>query len=141
MGMRVLGFLFIFVWIVPIAFFVSLQSIEESLPMMSSMSAKPTSAVASSHHHHHQQQQQQQYNQNQQYNQYSYGGEGGEQHQYNNQYNQGQQQPQTQQTQQQYSYGHRPQGQKKKGGIFKGLVDSVLEKKEQAFPGVSKRKY
>lgn len=34
-GMKVLGFLFVFVWFAPIGFFVSLQSIEDSLPMSS----------------------------------------------------------------------------------------------------------
>ena len=33
-GWRVLGFLFIFVWLVPLSFFISLTSMEESLPAM-----------------------------------------------------------------------------------------------------------
>lgn len=77
--MKVLGFLFVFVWFAPIGFFVSLQSIEESLPMSS---AGP-------------------------------GGAGG---------------------------ALNPQ-QQKKGGIFKGFVDSVLSKKDAMFPGMSKRQY
>jgi len=35
-AMRVMGFLFIFVWMVPLGFFISLTSIEESLPFASS---------------------------------------------------------------------------------------------------------
>ena len=34
-GWRVLGFLFVFVWVVPLGFFISLTSMEESLPAMS----------------------------------------------------------------------------------------------------------
>lgn len=71
-GWRVLGFLFIFVWVVPIGFFISLTSMEESLPAMSPAA------------------------------------------------------------------GNR--GRKKKG-IFKGFIDSVLDKKEQMFPGAQKRYY
>ncbi len=35
-AMRVMGFLFIFVWMVPLGFFISLTSIEESLPFANS---------------------------------------------------------------------------------------------------------
>ena len=35
-AMRVMGFLFIFVWVVPLGFFISLTSIEESLPFANS---------------------------------------------------------------------------------------------------------
>ena len=66
-AMRVMGFLFIFVWLVPLGFFISLTSIEESLPFATSS-----------------------------------GGGGG--------------------------------GQRKAKGIFKGFVDSLLEKKNQMFP-------
>lgn len=76
-GMKVLGFLFIFVWFAPIGFFVSLQSIEDSLPMSSA-------------------------------------GDG-------------------------TTGGLNPQ--QKKGGIFKGFVNSVLSKKDAMFPGMSKRQY
>ena len=34
-ALRVMGFLFVFVWMVPLGFFISLTSIEESLPMSS----------------------------------------------------------------------------------------------------------
>ncbi len=77
-GMKVLGFLFVFVWLTPIGFFVSLQSIEDCLPMMSINTA---------------------------------------------------------------SSGDGHVGRQKKGGIFKGFVDAVLVKKEEMFPGVSKRQY
>ena len=82
-GMKVLGFLFVFVWLTPIGFFVSLQSIEDSLPMSSATSG-------------------------------NIGGSAG---------------------------GGISGRQQKKGGIFKGFVDAVLVKKEQMFPGVSKRQY
>ncbi len=65
-AMGVMGFLFVFVWLVPLGFFVSLTSMEESLPLA---------------------------------------GGGG----------------------------------KKKKGIFKSFVDSILEKKDQMFPGNVKR--
>ena len=84
-GMKVLGFLFVFVWLTPIGFFVSLQSIEDSLPMSSATSGNIGGSAG--------------------------GGISGSARQ------------------------------QKKGGIFKGFVDAVLVKKEQMFPGVSKRQY
>jgi len=85
--MKVLGFLFVFVWLTPIGFFVSLQSIEDSLPMSSATSGNIGGNIGGS----------------------AGGGISGRQ--------------------------------QKKGGIFKGFVDAVLVKKEQMFPGVSKRQY
>mmetsp|Transcript_23168 Transcript_23168/g.28442 ORF Transcript_23168/g.28442 Transcript_23168/m.28442 type:complete len:216 (+) Transcript_23168:139-786(+) len=83
-GMKVLGFLFIFVWVVPIGFFVSLQSIEDSLPFAGD----------------------------------GMGGMGSSS----------------------YNMQGQPHGQRKKG-IFKGMVDSILEKKDAMFPAMAKRKY
>ena len=127
-GMKVLGFLFLFVWIVPIAFFVSLQSIEDTLPMMSSGgpigTTIGTATTAGTPN----------INANAGYQYQQYQGGGGAQYQ-------------------NYSYasngsgasgGHGSiggGGQKKKSGIFKGFVDSVLKKKEEMFPGVSKRQF
>eukprot|EP00558_Chaetoceros_sp_UNC1202_P000145 CAMPEP_0197260452 /NCGR_PEP_ID=MMETSP1429-20130617/84041_1 /TAXON_ID=49237 /ORGANISM="Chaetoceros sp., Strain UNC1202" /LENGTH=206 /DNA_ID=CAMNT_0042724693 /DNA_START=52 /DNA_END=672 /DNA_ORIENTATION=+ len=67
-AMRVMGFLFVFVWLVPLGFFISLTSVEESLPFAS----------------------------------------GGQQ-------------------------------QRKKKGLFKGFVDSLLERKDEMFPARVKR--
>ncbi len=121
-GMKVLGFLFIFVWIVPIGFFVSLQSIEDSLPMSGGGGGiNPGSAATSSGN--------------------AYGGGGGAYGQGQYQQHQGYQyQGQGQYEQGQYKSGGGGGGKKKKG-IFKGMVDSVLAKKEEMFPGVSKRQY
>lgn len=47
-GMKVLGFLFIFVWITPIGFFVSLQNIEDSLPMMNASATNTNNSASSS---------------------------------------------------------------------------------------------
>mmetsp|Transcript_13600 Transcript_13600/g.17172 ORF Transcript_13600/g.17172 Transcript_13600/m.17172 type:complete len:249 (-) Transcript_13600:237-983(-) len=115
-GMKVLGFLFIFVWIVPIGFFVSLQSIEDSLPMSGGMSSASSASSGGA------------------YNGAYGGGSAYGQAQYHDQY-------QGQQYQGQYSGGSGGGGGKKKKGIFKGMVDSVLSKKEAMFPGVSKRQY
>jgi hypothetical protein len=85
-GMKVLGFLFIFVWFAPIGFFVSLQSMDDCLPMMMSTGTGTGAGTV-------------------------------------------------------MSPGTSTGTGKKKGGIFKGFVDSVLSKKEQMFPGDSKRQY
>jgi hypothetical protein len=125
-GMRVLGFLFIFVWLVPVAFFVSLQSIEDSLPFAGGSSSASSGAYG---------QGQGQYGQSQ--GQY---GQGQGQYNQQGQYGQGQYNQQGQYAQYQ-GHGNGQQGQKKKGGIFKKIIDSALEQKEAMFPGVAKRQY
>lgn len=83
-GLRIIGFFFLFVWTVPLGFFISLTSADECLPMMTATSS-----------------QQDLYAQT--------GGMGS--------------------------------GNKKPKGIFKSFIDSILNKKDEMYPGIQKRSY